>query len=166
MNSCPWERDLSRLAEKCVLYKWNKHIVTHNQRYRLHQKLGRGLTWHLARIINEPGHSKSENNAFEHVQNVRIHIILHMRQVSSGHLLSIETFYSIQWYTMIFFFFFFFIFAGSEGPNQTARMRRLIWAFAFRICPKTRFRMAQPILYNTNYTLKPMSNLYVECLIK
>ena len=33
----------------------------------------------------------------------------------------------------------------SEGPDQTARMRRLIWAFAGRICPeKTRFRMARP----------------------
>ena len=34
-------------------------------------------------------------SAFEHAQNVRIHIILHMRRVSSGQLLSIETFYSI-----------------------------------------------------------------------
>ena len=30
-------------------------------------------------------------SAFEHAQNVRIHITLHMRNVSSGHLLSIET---------------------------------------------------------------------------
>ena len=35
--------------------------------------------------------------------------------------------------------------ADSEGPDQTARMRRLIWAFAVRICPKTRFRMARPV---------------------
>ena len=27
--------------------------------------------------------------------------------------------------------------AASEGPDQTARMRRLIWAFAVRICPDT-----------------------------
>ena len=37
-------------------------------------------------------------SAFKHAQNVRIHIILHMRRVSSGHLLSIETFYSNQWF--------------------------------------------------------------------
>ena len=39
--------------------------------------------------------------------------------------------------------------AGSEGPDQTARMRSLIWALAVRIYPKTRFRMASPfyILY-------------------
>ena len=37
------------------------------------------------------------------------------------------------------------VLADSEGPDQTARMRRLIWAFAVRICPKTRFRMALPI---------------------
>ena len=30
-------------------------------------------------------------SAFEYAQNVRIHITLHMRNVSSGHLLSIET---------------------------------------------------------------------------
>ena len=35
----------------------------------------------------------------------------------------------------------------SEGPDQTARMRSLIWAFAVRICPKTRFRMSQRISY-------------------
>ena len=32
------------------------------------------------------------------MQNVRIHIILHMREVSSGHLLSIETSRRIQWF--------------------------------------------------------------------
>ena len=31
----------------------------------------------------------------------------------------------------------------SEDLDQTARMRRLIWAFAVRICPKTRFRMVR-----------------------
>ena len=34
--------------------------------------------------------------------------------------------------------------ADSEGPDWTAWIRRLIWAFAIRICPKTRFRMARP----------------------
>ena len=34
--------------------------------------------------------------------------------------------------------------ADSEGPDQTARKRRLIWAFAVRINPKTRFRMVWP----------------------
>ena len=33
---------------------------------------------------------------FEHAQNNLIHTTLHMREVSSGHLLSVETFYSIQ----------------------------------------------------------------------
>ena len=39
--------------------------------------------------------------------------------------------------------------AGSEGPDQSARKRRLIRAFAVRICSKTRFRMARPDLYNS-----------------
>ena len=33
--------------------------------------------------------------------------------------------------------------ADCEGPDQSARMRRLIWAFAIRIFPKTRFRMVR-----------------------
>ena len=32
---------------------------------------------------------------FEHAQNVRIHITLHMREVSSGQLLSVDTFYCV-----------------------------------------------------------------------
>ena len=35
--------------------------------------------------------------------------------------------------------------ANSEGPDKTARMRRLIWAFTVRIYLKTHFRMARPI---------------------
>ena len=35
--------------------------------------------------------------------------------------------------------------ADSEGPDQTARMRSLIWAFAVRMCPKALFYMAWPI---------------------
>ena len=31
------------------------------------------------------------------------------------------------------------IFADSEGPGQTARMRRLTWAFAVRACPEGTF---------------------------
>ena len=34
--------------------------------------------------------------------------------------------------------------ADSKGPDQTARMRRLILALAVRKCPKTRFRKAGP----------------------
>ena len=36
---------------------------------------------------------------------------------------------------------------GQEDPDQTARVRRLrIWAFAVRICSKTRFRMVHILL--------------------
>ena len=31
------------------------------------------------------------------------------------------------------------LFADSKGPDQTALMHSLIWAFAVRICPKTNF---------------------------
>ena len=36
--------------------------------------------------------------------------------------------------------------ADNNGHDHHARMRRLIWAFAVRVCQKTRFRMAQTIL--------------------
>ena len=39
--------------------------------------------------------------------------------------------------------------ADSESPDQTAHLRSLIWAFAIRICPKTRFRLARPLSWHT-----------------
>ena len=71
-------------------------------------------------------------SAFEDAQCTLIQIILHMQQVLSGPLLSIHTFCSIQW-----------LLADSEGPDQTAQMHRLMWAYAVIICPKTPFCMAQ-----------------------
>ena len=38
-----------------------------------------------------------QKSAFEHAQHVRIHIILHMRKVSSGRMISIKNINSIQW---------------------------------------------------------------------
>ena len=39
--------------------------------------------------------------------------------------------------------------ADSEGPDQTAWMRRLIWAFTVRICSKTRFRLMRAIFHTS-----------------
>ena len=35
--------------------------------------------------------------------------------------------------------------ADSEDPGNTEWVDKLIWAFTVSICPKTYFRMAQPI---------------------
>ena len=43
------------------------------------------------------------------------------------------------------------LFADNEGPDQTARMRRLIWAFAVLICPKTRFAWRGPHMLLINF---------------
>ena len=51
------------------------------------------------------------------------------------------------------------LFADSKGPDQTARMRSLIWAFADRICAKKRFRMARPIY--SGEVLKKNTDLYL-----
>ena len=50
----------------------------------------------------------------EHAQNGQIQITLRMKKVLSGHLLFIHTFSSINKSS------------DSEGPDQDARMRRLI----------------------------------------
>ena len=47
--------------------------------------------------------------------------------------------------------------ADSEGPDQTARMRRLIWAFAVSICPKTCFPIVKPNIDRAN--LRPQCQL-------
>ena len=78
------------------------------------------------------GHVK-EKGALKHAQNVQIQIILHMCQVSAGTLLFIHSFCSIQW-------------ADSEGPDQTAQISRLVWAFVARVCPKIGFAWCGPIL--------------------
>ena len=78
--------------------------------------------------------ASNETHAFEFAQNVRIHVILCMRKVSSGPLFSVSTSCSIA----------VILLADSEGPDQTARMRRLIRAFALRICLSTRFRLTPP----------------------
>ena len=62
--------------------------------------------------------------------NMQIQIIMRMRKASSGSLLSKCPV---------------ILLANSEGPDQTARMRSLIWAFAVRLCSKTRFIMADLI---------------------
>ena len=52
------------------------------------------------------------------------------------------------------------LWADREGPDQSARMRRLIWAFAIRIFPKTRFRMVRAnFLGKSYYALAKISRL-------
>ena len=60
-----------------------------NASYR--EKKGDCGSFHIGLII-QMDHVKRKR-AFEHVQNVRIRIILRMRKVLSRHLLSINTFY-------------------------------------------------------------------------
>ena len=48
--------------------------------------------WYLDRV--------KWKRALEHARNVRIYIMLHGREVASGHLLSIETLYSFQWFCL------------------------------------------------------------------
>ena len=61
-------------------------------------------------------------------------------KVSSGHLLNSGAFYCVQW-----------LLADSDDSDQPARMRRLIWAIAVRICPKTISQAAPHITYMTVY---------------
>ena len=51
----------------------------------------------------------------------------------------LEVKFSIYLNRRVFVMYPFFLLADSDGPDQTARMRRLIWAFAVRIYSKTLF---------------------------
>ena len=79
--------------------------------------------------VNGPRHAKK--SAFKHAQNVWIHIILYVRKVLSGQLLSIETFHSIQWLCLrtakaqIRLY----IHAGWSGPSLSACARRHVFAW-------------------------------------
>ena len=56
--------------------------------------------------------------------------------------------------------------SDSEGPDQTARMHRLIWALTVCIFPKTRFRKARPIFPEKNETNKQTKNVIVNKFMK
>ena len=54
--------------------------------------------------------------------------------------------------------------APSEDSDQSARMRRLIWIFAWRTCPKVRFqtlRFRSMDTLETN-TMRPTRNIYTK----
>ena len=48
--------------------------------------------------------------------------------------------------------------ADRDGPDQTVRMRRLIWAFAVHICPKTHFSIARPLKCRTQQLSSALSS--------
>ena len=73
------------------------------------------------------------------VQNAQI-------QIHPTHAQSFIRAFALHWYIL---YCFMILLADSGGPDQTARMRSLIWAFAVRICPKTPFRKAQSIYHMT-----------------
>ena len=57
------------------------------------------ITENIEKLFNNNAYQMGRvkrKSVFEHAQNVRIPIILHMRKVSSGHLLYIETFKRIK----------------------------------------------------------------------
>ena len=64
-----------------------------------------------------------------------------MCKLSSGPLLSIDT-CNIKMILLV----------DSEGPDQTARMRRLIWAFTVRICPTITFTHGMTYIIWSNGT--------------
>ena len=53
--------------------------------------------------------------------------------------------------------------ADSEGPDQTAQMRKLIWAFSVRLYPKTRLSMARPICCLNQSSTEESFNI-LKCL--
>ena len=58
--------------------------------------IGSLCLYYVIMSCHDFGRVKRKGEPFKYAQNARIHIIPHMRKVSSEHLLSIETVYSIQ----------------------------------------------------------------------
>ena len=96
-----------------------------------------------------------QRSVFEHAQNANIQIILR------AHKVFIRAFalrsYNI-YYIMI-------LFAGGEGPDQTARMRRLIWASAVRIFSLDTTHMFSLVWNDMLCTLLKRLNIYRKFLI-
>ena len=65
-------------------------------------------------------------SAFDHAQHAHIRVIMRMRSLIRA--------FTLHWYILQYLMI---MLADSEGPDQPARMRRLNWAFAVRICQKT-----------------------------
>ena len=70
---------------------------------------------------------------FEHAQNAQI--LIHATHAQMR-IRAFALHCYILWCPLI-------LLADSKDPDQTARMRRLILAFAVRMCPKKHFRMAK-----------------------
>ena len=63
-----------------------------------------------------------------------------------AHAQSLIRAFALHWYILQYLMI---MLADSKGPDQIAHPRSLIWAFAIRICPKTRFRLARPLSWHT-----------------
>ena len=62
------------------------------------------------------------------------------------------------------------VWASSGGSGETARMRRLAWTFAARICDKYQIRLARPICWSVinvnqnNIIIILITGVYVESM--
>ena len=84
---------------------------------------------------------------------------IHISQIHPTHAQSLIGSFALHWYIIQCLNI---LLADSEGPDQTARMRRLIWAFAVRICTKTSFRMARAFICWSSKKKKKSSKCYVH----
>ena len=58
----------------------------------------------------------------------------------------------------------YFIYANGDDPGETARVRRLAWAFAGRLCDKYHNLMSWLNIYLPNSVLMTLSELYTATL--
>ena len=95
--------------------------------------------------------SVKPKSALLYAQNVRFHIILHIRKL----IRAFAPHWNILQYPVI-------LLVNSECPDRTARMRRLIWAFAGRICQNLRihvFAWRGSLYSKTSMTRTSMAHL-------
>ena len=89
-------------------------------------------------------HAKPKG-VFEHVQIAQI-------QIDIAHVQSLIRAFALHWYILQCQMI---MLADSEGPDQTARMHSLIWAFAVRICPRAFSHGAAHIILTSKRSHKP-----------
>ena len=92
------------------------------------------------------GHAK-QKGVFKHAQKAQI-------QIHPMHARSLIQTFALRWYihpSMI-------LLADSLGPDQTARMPRLVWAFTVPICTKTGFHIVLLIYWSALQIYAPSHN--------
>ena len=120
------EQTFGSIAAKATLINVTISIILQDKKHIIYQ-----MDHRILRMLEGACFPVSENKRLQACANALIHIILHLRRVSFGHLFSIETFYSIQWFCLRTANALIRLrrFAGWSWPSLSAYARRHFFAW-------------------------------------